>query len=59
MIDDVGEGKIAVMPLFVAITSTMEISFPGETDSSGEGGGPKTPREAFDANRSVTNPAPR
>jgi hypothetical protein len=59
MVDEVGEGKVAVMPLFVAITPTMEISFPGETDSSSGGGGPKNPREAFDANRSVTNPFPR
>jgi hypothetical protein len=30
MIDEVGEGKVAVMPLFVAITSTMEIAFPAK-----------------------------
>ena len=59
MVDEVGEGKVAVMPLFVAITPTMEISFPGESDSSGGGGGPKNPLEAFDANKSVTNPSPR
>jgi hypothetical protein len=58
MVDEVGEGKVAVMPLFVAITPSMDISFPGETDSSGDGGGPKDPRDAFDANKSMTSPAP-
>jgi hypothetical protein len=59
MVDEVGEGKIAVMPLFVAITPSMELCFPGEGDSgSGGGGGPKNPREAFDANKSMTSPAP-
>ena len=59
MVDEVGEGKIAVMPLFVAITPNMDLSFPGEGDSSsGGGGGPKSSREAFDANKSMTSPAP-
>jgi hypothetical protein len=59
MIDEVGEGKVAVMPLFVAITSNMEITFPREGDSSDGGGGPTDPREAFDeANKIVTSPAP-
>ena len=57
MIDEVGEGKIAIMPLFVAITPSMELSFPGEGDPEG-GGGPKNPREDFDANKSMTSPAP-
>jgi hypothetical protein len=30
MLDHVGEGKVAVMPLFVAITEGMELEFPGE-----------------------------
>ncbi len=59
MVDDVGEGKIAVMPLFVAITPSMELSFPGERESSGSSGGPKNPREVFRANKTVTAPAPR
>ena len=59
MVDDVGEGKIAVMPLFVAITPNMELSFPGERDSSGGDGGPKNPREAFRSNKTATTPAPR
>jgi hypothetical protein len=29
MLDHVGEGKVAVMPLFVAITNNMELEFPG------------------------------
>ena len=61
MVDDVGEGKVAVMPRFVAIIPRMKIQFPEETESdSGGGGGPKTPREAFDANKATaTRPAPR
>jgi hypothetical protein len=58
MVDEVGEGKVAVMPLFVAITPNMEPTFPGEQDSDGGGGGPKDPREAFDANKGMTYPAP-
>ena len=57
-LDEVGEGKIAVMPLFVAITTKMELIFPGEHDSSGGDGGPKDPREAFDVNKRLTGPAP-
>ncbi|MGD0797749.1 MAG: hypothetical protein ABR910_08500 [Acidobacteriaceae bacterium] len=58
MVDEVGEGKVAVMPLFVAITPNMELSFPGEDESSGGSGGPKNPREAFDANKAMTSPTP-
>jgi hypothetical protein len=60
MIEHAGEDKIAVMPLFVAITDQMEIDFPGEFESSGGGGGgPKNPREEFAANKAATIPAPR
>jgi hypothetical protein len=59
MVDDAGEGKIAVMPLFVSITERMELTFPGERDSAGAGGGPKNPREAFKLNKSLTSSAPR
>jgi hypothetical protein len=59
MLDKVGEGKIAVMPLFVAITEGMELDFPGEQSSDGGGGGPKDPREGFDANKAATRPAPK
>lgn len=30
MLDHVGEGKVAVMPLFVSITDSMELELPGE-----------------------------
>ena len=60
MLDHVGEGKIAIMPLFVAITERMNIEFAGEQDSGGGGGGPKNPKEQFDAVKpAVTSPAPR
>ncbi len=59
MVDHVGEGKVAIMPLFVAITPGMKIDFPGEESSEGGGGGPKNPREAFDANKAATRPAPK
>ena len=52
--DHVGEGKVAVMPLFVAITPGMEIEFDDEQGSSGGGGGPK--RE-FRDNAEITRPA--
>jgi len=60
MMEHVGEDKIGVMPLFVAITAKMEIEFPGEAESSaGGGGGPKNPREEFEANKVATWPSPR
>ena len=59
MVDDAGEGKVAVMPLFVAITPKMKLAFPGEGDSESGGGGPKDPREGFQANKTATKPAPR
>jgi hypothetical protein len=60
MMDFVGEDKLAVMPLFVGITEKMEIDFSDEFGSSdGGGGGPKTPREDFESNKSVTSPSPR
>ena len=58
MIDDAGEGQMAVMPLFVAITSSMDLTFAGEGESGGGSGGPKTPGEAFDANKAMTAPRP-
>jgi hypothetical protein len=69
MIDEAGEGKIAVMPLFVALTPAMEIDFRGERESDGGGGGgpkdekdarsakaPQRPARAYDE---VTKPQPR
>lgn len=59
MVDEVGEDKIAVIPLFVAITSGMELAFPGQAGSGGdEGGGPKTVRQAFESGKAVTSPTP-
>jgi hypothetical protein len=52
--EHVGEGKIGVMPLFVAITEDMEIVFEGET-GGGEGGGPK---RGFKTAKEATRPAP-
>jgi hypothetical protein len=41
LIDNVGEGKLAVMALFVAITQDMDVGFEGEVGSGGgEGGRP-------------------
>jgi hypothetical protein len=40
LVDYAGEGKVAVMPLFVAITPDMDIAFEGEVGGgSDEGGG--------------------
>jgi hypothetical protein len=58
MVDDCGEGKVAVMPLFVGITPNMQLTFPGEGVSDGGGGGPKNPREAFAVNKTMTQPVP-
>jgi hypothetical protein len=41
MLDHVGENSVAVMPLFVAITPGMEITFDGGREVSDGGGGPK------------------
>jgi hypothetical protein len=55
------ETHIAVMPLFVAITDSMEIDFPriGGGGSDG-GGGPKNPKEDFRASKApATKPEVR
>jgi hypothetical protein len=55
LMEHVGEGKIGVMPLFVAITSGMEIVFEGERDSGGGGGGPKrSTKQDFAVNADMT-----
>jgi hypothetical protein len=51
-----GENKVAVMPLFVAITEDMNIVFEGETEDDGEGGGPK---RSFKTAAKVTQPTPK
>jgi hypothetical protein len=43
----------------ILLLDGMELAFPGEGGSHGGGGGPKTTREAFEANKaSTTRPAP-
>jgi hypothetical protein len=59
MIEHAGENKIGVMPLFVALTDSMEIEFIGFGSSGGEeGGGPKDPREDFEAAKAEIGPQP-
>jgi hypothetical protein len=61
MVDDAGEGNIAVMPLFVAITPGMEIMFEGgrEVDGGDEGGPTRSTEQEFAINKGVvTGPDP-
>jgi hypothetical protein len=52
MVDYPGEDKLAVMPLFVAITPGMEITFEDEQSGSASGGGPsRTTRQEYWFNR--------
>jgi hypothetical protein len=53
LMEDADEGKVAVMPLFVAITSEMEIVFEGESGDGGGGG----PRREFKTNKDATRPS--
>jgi hypothetical protein len=41
--EHVGEGKIGAMPLFAAITSSMDVAFDEEHGGHGGGGGPAAP----------------
>ena len=61
MIERLDEDRMGVMPLFVALTPSMEVDFPSYGSASGSGdGGPSDPREAFEAIApSVTTPAPQ
>lgn len=60
MVDHVGEGKVGVMPLFVAITETMKLDFDDEENISdgGSSGGPNRTDVAreFEANKAVLTP---
>jgi hypothetical protein len=63
MVEHVGEDKVAVMPLFVAITKGMDLELPGDRrrrwrrQGSGDGKAPVRPNEAFKANaETVTAP---
>jgi hypothetical protein len=59
MVDDAGENKIAVMPLFVSITESMNLVFEGQGTFGGSGdGGPKSVREAFTDNKAMVAPSP-
>lgn len=51
-----GENKVAVMPLFVAITEDIDVMFEGESDEGGGGGG--GPRRGFKAAKTATTSAP-
>lgn len=56
LVQHAGEGKVAVMPLFVAITEDMVVEFQGEIGGGGgeEGGGPK---RAFRDAADITAPS--
>jgi hypothetical protein len=56
LVDYAGEGKVAVMPLFVAITEDMEIAFSGEGEGGSGGGG--GPRRGFKTAAGMTQPSP-
>ena len=60
MVDHVGDGSLAVMPLFLAITPSMEIVFEGVREGRGGGGGPKrSTAQEFAINKEVmTGPDP-
>ena len=45
VVEEAGENKLAVMPLFVAINDNMAIDFP-DMQRESHGGGPKKPRGA-------------
>jgi len=53
LMEHAGEGKIAVMPLFVAITESMDLRFEGEGGDGGGGG----PRRNFQDAKDVTRPS--
>jgi hypothetical protein len=57
LMDHIGEDKIGVIPLFVAITPKMAVEFVGEDRSGGSGGGPKRSEFAENAD-TVTGPRP-
>ena len=61
LMEHVGEGKVGVIPLFVAITPGMDVVFEGEGSGSDSGGGPKrSTAQEFAINADMTtgpNPA--
>ncbi len=52
---DAGENKLAVMPLFVAITPKMDVTFEGEQGDGSDGGG--GPKREFREARDITQPS--
>jgi hypothetical protein len=61
MVDEPVPNKLAVMPLFVAITPGMQIAFEGarEGGGSGDGGPERSTRQEFAVNKEViTGPDP-
>lgn len=59
LLENVGEGKMAVMPLFVAITAKMEVDFGDDRESDGGGGGGPSrsaPAKDFQASKSMLVP---
>jgi hypothetical protein len=62
MVDHAGDCSIAIMPLFVAITPSMDITFEGagEVDAGGEGGPKRATEQEFAINKdALTGPNPR
>jgi hypothetical protein len=60
LLEHVGEGKVGVMPLFVAITPGMDVAFEGQGSGDEGGGGPKrSTKQEFAITRDVmTGPNP-
>jgi hypothetical protein len=59
LVEHVGEGKVGVMPLFVAITPKMDIVFEGESGSGGGGGPKRSTKQDFAINADMaTGPHP-
>jgi hypothetical protein len=52
-------GSVHVMPLFVALTDDMNVTYP-DRSSGGTGGGPDRAslRQDFHTNKSITSPSP-
>jgi hypothetical protein len=59
LVEHVGEGKVAVMPLFVAITPGTHVVFEGEGSDEGGGGPERSTKQDFAITRDVmTSPNP-